>query len=68
MVVVFTLLLIIAAENCIIGFNKTSYTFGEGDGHVAVCAAFLQPTNPSQVEPNVFVDLIGSTSPDTTDG
>ena len=58
-------------SNClvaVIGFNQTAYTFGEGDGAVEVCAAFLKPSNLSQVAPNVVVELMGSTSPDTADG
>ena len=46
----------------VIGFNQTAYTFGEGDGAVEVCATFLQPTNLSQIAPNVVVELMGSTS------
>ena len=38
------------------------YTVEEGDGTVEVCAAFLQPTNLSQIAPNVVVELMGSTS------
>ena len=52
----------------VIGFNQTSYTFGEGDGTVEVCAAFLQPTNLSQIAPNVVVELMGSTSRGTANG
>ena len=52
----------------VIGFNQTSYTFGEGDGTVEVCTAFLKPRDPSQIAPNVAVELIGFTSPDTADG
>ena len=52
----------------VIGFNQTAYTFEEGDGPVEVCAAFLKPSNLSQVAPNVVVELMGSTSPDTADG
>ena len=33
-----------------------------------VCAVFLQPRDPSQIAPNVVVELIGSTFPDTADG
>ena len=33
-----------------------------------VCAAFLQPTNLSQIAPDVVVELMGSTSPSTADG
>ena len=33
-----------------------------------VCAAFLKPRNLSQIAPNVVVELIGFTSPDTADG
>ena len=46
----------------IIGFNEIAYTFEEGDGTVEVCAAFL---NPTQIAPNVAVELMGSTSPST---
>ena len=35
------------------------YTVEEGDGTVEVCAALL---NPSQIAPNVVVELMGSTS------
>ena len=52
----------------IIGFNQTAYTFGEGDGAVEVCAVFLQPRDPSRIAPNVVVELMGFTSPDTADG
>ena len=52
----------------VIGFNQTTYTFEEGDGTVEVCAVFLQPRDPSQIAPNVVVELIGSTSPGTADG
>ena len=52
----------------VIGFNQTAYTFEEGDGTVEVCAAFLQPRDPSQIAPNVVVELMGSTSPDTANG
>ena len=33
-----------------------------------VCAAFLQPTNLSQIAPNVVVELMGSTSRGTASG
>ena len=46
----------------VIGFNQTVYTVEEGDGTVEVCAAFLQPTNLSQIAPNITVELMGSTS------
>ena len=46
----------------VIGFNQTVYTFGEGDGTVEVCAAFL---DPNQIAPHVVVELMGSTSPST---
>ena len=49
----------------VIEFNQTAYTFEEGDGTVEVCAVFLQP---SQIAPNVVVELMGSTSLDTADG
>ena len=49
----------------VIGFNQTTYTFEEGDGTVEVCAAFLEPTDPSQIAPNVVVELMGSASPRT---
>ena len=52
----------------VIGFNQTMYTFGEGDGTVEVCAVFLQPNDPTQIAPNVVVELIGFTSPDTANG
>ena len=43
----------------VIGFNQTTYTFEEGDGTVEVCAALQDPT---QIAPNVVVELMGSTS------
>ena len=46
----------------VIGFNQTTYTFGEGDGTVQVCTTF---TDPSKIAPNVVVELMGSTSPGT---
>ena len=49
----------------VVGFEQTIYTFGEGDGTVEVCAAFLQPKDPSQIAPNVVVELMGSASPRT---
>ena len=49
----------------VVGFNQTTYTFEEGDGTVEVCAAFLEPTDPSQIAPNVVVELMGSASPRT---
>ena len=52
----------------IIGFDQTAYTFEEGDGTVEVCAVFLQPRDPSRIAPNIVVELMGSTSPDTADG
>ena len=52
----------------VIGFNQTAYTFEEGDGTVEVCAAFLEPRNPSRIAPNVVVELTGSTSPSTYSG
>ena len=52
----------------VIGFNQTAYTFGEGDGTVKVCAAFLEPADPSQIAPNVVVELMGSTFPSTYSG
>ena len=54
----------------VIGFNQTSYTFGEGDSTVEVCAVFLQPRDPSEISPTVdrSIQLIGSTSPDTANG
>ena len=52
----------------VIGFNQTAYTFGEGDGAVEVCAAFLEPADPSQIAPNVVVELMGSTFPSTCSG
>ena len=54
----------------VIGFNQTSYTFGEGDGTVEVCAALLQPRDPSRISQTIdgTIQLIGSTSPDTANG
>ena len=52
----------------IIGFDQTAYTFDEGDGTVEVCTVFLQPKDPSRIAPNIVVELMGSTSPDTADG
>ena len=54
----------------VIGFNQTSYTFGEGDGTVEVCAAFLQPRDPSRISQTIdrTIQLIGFTSPDTANG
>ena len=52
----------------VVGFEQTAYTFEEGNGTVKVCAAFLEPKDPSQIAPNVVVELIGSTSPDTANG
>ena len=54
----------------VIGFNQTSYTFGEGDGGVEVCAAFLEPRDPSRISQTIdgTIQLIGSTSPDTANG
>ena len=54
----------------VIGFNQTSFTFGEDDGTVEVCAAFLQPRDPSQISQTIdqSIQLIGSTSPDTANG
>ena len=52
----------------VIGFDQTSYTFGEGDGTVEVCAAFLEPRDPSRIAPNVVVELMGSTLPSTYSG
>ena len=52
----------------VIGFNQTAYTFGEGDGTVEVCAAFLESTGRSQIAPNVVVELMGSTLPSTYSG
>ena len=49
----------------VVGFNQTIYTFEEGDGTVEVCAAFLQPRDPSRIAPNIVVELMGSTSPHT---
>ena len=46
----------------VIGFNQTTYTFEESDGTVEVCATF---TDPSQIAPNVVVELMGSASPGT---
>ena len=67
-----SILMIFAISNlvAVIGFNQTSYTFGEGDGTVEVCAAFLQPRDPSQISPTVdrSIQLIGSTSPGTANG
>ena len=67
-----SILMIFAISNlvAVIGFNQTSYTFGEGDGTVEVCAAFLQPRDPSQISPTVdrSIQLIGSISPGTANG
>ena len=52
----------------VVGFNQTTYTFGEGDGTVEVCAAFLEPIDPSRIAPNVVVVLMGCTSPGTANG
>ena len=52
----------------VIGFNQASYTFGESDGTVEVCAAFLEPTGRSQIALNVVVELMGSTLPSTYSG
>ena len=49
----------------VVGFEQTVYTFEEGGGTVEVCAAFLQPRDPSQITPNVVVELMGSASPRT---
>ena len=46
----------------VIGFNQTVYKVEEADGTVEVCVTFL---NPSQIAPNVVVELMGSTSPST---
>ena len=43
-------------------------TFGEGDGTVEVCAVFLEPIDPTQIAPNVVVELMGYTSPGTANG
>lgn len=47
------------------GFEKTTYTFEEDAGTVEVCAAFL---HPSQIAPNVFIDLCAFLSNVTVDG
>ena len=54
----------------VIGFDQTSYTFGEGDGTVEVCAAFLEPGDPNQISQTIdgAIELMGSTSPDTANG
>ena len=52
----------------IIGFSQIAYTFDEDDGTVEVCAVFLQPRDSTQIAPNVVVELMGFTSPDTADG
>ena len=60
-----------SVSNClvaVVGFNQTAYTFREGDGIVEVCAVFLEPIDPSRIAPNVVVELMGSTSPDTANG
>ena len=60
-----------SVSNClvaVVGFEQTVYTFGEDDGAVEVCAAFLQPTNLSHIAPNVVAELMGSTSSSTADG
>ena len=60
-----------SVSNClvaVVGFNQTAYTFGEGDGIVEVCAAFLEPIDPSRIAPNVVVELLGHTSPGTANG
>jgi len=51
-----------------VGFEKTTYTFEEAAGTVEVCAAFLHPIDPSQIAPNVFIDLCAFLSNVTVDG
>ena len=60
-----------SVSNClvaVVGFTQTVYTFEEGDGIVEVCAVFLEPIDPSQIAPNVVVELMGYTSPGTANG
>lgn len=52
----------------VVGFEQTTYTFEEDAGTVEVCAAFLHPSDPSQIAPNVFIDLCAFLSNVTVDG
>ena len=47
------------------GFEQPTYTFEEDAGTVDVCVAFLEP---AEIDSNVFVDLLGSTTDGTADG
>ena len=49
----------------VVGFEQTTYTFREDAGTVDVCTAFLQP---AEIDQNVFVDLLGSTTNGSADG
>ena len=49
----------------VVGFEQTTYTFSEDEGVVDVCTAFLQP---AEIDSNVFVDLLGSTTDGSADG
>ena len=41
----------------VIGFN---YTFREGDGTVEVCAAFLEPRDPSQISQSIDGTMVSN--------
>ena len=67
---VYTLLLRVIYSPCystvaVVGFEQTTYTFREDAGTVDVCTAFLQP---AEIDQNVFVDLLGSTTNGSADG
>ena len=49
----------------VVGFEQTTYTFREDAGTVDVCTAFLQP---AEIDQDVFVDLLGSTTNGSADG
>ena len=49
----------------VVGFEQTTYTFREDAGTVDVCTAFLQP---AEIDQDVFVDLLGSTTDGSADG
>ena len=49
----------------VVGFEQTTYTFREDAGMVDLCTTFLQP---AEIDQNVFVDLLGSTTNGSADG
>lgn len=53
----------------VIGLEQSVYMFSEGDGFAVICAAILEPGDPSTiVDPLYQADFIFTTTPDSALG